>query len=162
MLRRLLVMRHAKSSWKSGAATDHARPLNARGRGAAPVVAAAMVEYGLVPDAVVASDAQRSRETWARCATLLPAPTLLRFTPTLYGSSLPAILGELRATPSACSTLLIIGHNPTWERLVFWLSDVDVVLKTAHVAVLEAAQPSWKHGLSGPGAWNAVRVLRPR
>ena len=63
MAKRLLVTRHAKSSWKSGEDSDHARPLNKRGRRDAPRVAAHLVGLGWVPEQVLSSDSQRTRET---------------------------------------------------------------------------------------------------
>ncbi len=65
MTRRLIVMRHAKSSWKHAGLTDHQRPLNKRGRKDAPRVARALIERGWTPRRVLSSDAARTRETWA-------------------------------------------------------------------------------------------------
>jgi phosphohistidine phosphatase len=162
MVRHLLVMRHAKSSWKSDAPSDHARPLNKRGRAAAPLMAAKLRELGLCPAAVFASDAQRARETWARCATELPPPAHLIFTSQLYFARFAGVLDELATAPDDLGVLLAIGHNPGWERLVGWLCDEQVIMKTANIAVLEAALPRWRDGLQAPGSWSLSRVLRPR
>ena len=61
-MKRLVVMRHAKSDWSSGASTDHARPLNQRGRREAPITAARLATLGWAPDRVSSSDSQRTRE----------------------------------------------------------------------------------------------------
>jgi phosphohistidine phosphatase len=66
MGKRLIIMRHAKSSWTSGASTDHQRPLNKRGRHAAPRIGARLRDIGWIPDMVIASDSERTRETWQR------------------------------------------------------------------------------------------------
>ena len=58
--RRLILMRHAKSSWKQPGLTDHDRPLNGRGRQDAPAMADALVARGWLPDAVVSSTAART------------------------------------------------------------------------------------------------------
>ncbi len=63
MTMRLIIMRHAKSDWNSGAASDHARPLNKRGRRDAPRVANRLGELGWQPDYVISSDSRRTRET---------------------------------------------------------------------------------------------------
>ena len=65
MHRRLIIMRHAKSSWTSGALSDHERPLNARGIRDAPRVGAALVKRGWLPQLVLSSDSERTRETFA-------------------------------------------------------------------------------------------------
>ncbi len=61
--RTLLIIRHAKSDWESGA-PDHERPLNARGRREAPKLGKHLAALGLRPDLVVCSDAARARQTW--------------------------------------------------------------------------------------------------
>jgi phosphohistidine phosphatase len=162
MRRRLLVMRHAKSSWKSAAASDHDRPLNRRGRGAAPLVAARIREIGWSPDAVLSSDAQRTRETWARCAPELPPPAYLRFSPTLYFGSLQAVRRELAMVPDEHHTLLTLGHNPGWEQLAQWLCGDAVLLKTADVILLEAPLSTWRAGLDEPGQWSRSQHIRAR
>ena len=69
MSRRVLIMRHAKSSWKNQALTDHQRPLNKRGRSDAPRIAAALKEMNWIPDRVFVSDSQRTLETLALLLT---------------------------------------------------------------------------------------------
>ena len=65
-MRQLLLLRHAKSSWDDPALSDHARPLNARGRRAATAMAQAMRELGLAPDIVLVSSARRTLQTLKR------------------------------------------------------------------------------------------------
>jgi len=63
MLSRLLLMRHAKSSWSDGQLTDHERPLNNRGRRAAAEIGSTLHARGYAPDIIWSSDAKRTRET---------------------------------------------------------------------------------------------------
>jgi phosphohistidine phosphatase len=62
-MRQLLLLRHAKSSWDDPDLPDHARPLNARGKRAAAVMAAVMQDLGLAPDIVLVSSARRTLQT---------------------------------------------------------------------------------------------------
>ena len=62
MQRRLMLMRHAKSSWKSQVPTDHERPLNERGRRDAARVGKRLAKLGWLPDVVVGSDSRRTEE----------------------------------------------------------------------------------------------------
>jgi phosphohistidine phosphatase len=162
MRRRLMLMRHAKSSWKSEAPTDHARPLNRRGREAAPLMADRLAGLGWCPELVIASDSRRTRETWARCAPGLPEPASIRFTPRLYFSGFEDVLDELAQAPDQHASLLALGHNPTWEELVRWTTGHDEVMKTANIALLEASLSSWQEGFATPGRWELIEVLRPR
>ena len=60
-MKTLLVLRHAKSSWKQAELSDHERPLNKRGRRDAPRVAAFIHDSGLGPDLILSSTAVRAR-----------------------------------------------------------------------------------------------------
>ena len=83
MQRRLMLMRHAKSSWKSQVPTDHERPLNERGRRDAARVGKRLAKLGWVPDLVVGSDSRRTEETWERMQKRFP-DARVRFTRALY------------------------------------------------------------------------------
>ena len=63
-MRRLMLLRHAKSDWSATGQADIDRVLSARGRNAAPKVGEYMAAHALVPDLVLVSSAQRTRETW--------------------------------------------------------------------------------------------------
>ena len=91
MSKRLIIMRHAKSSWTSGAASDHQRPLNKRGRRAAPLVAARLRDLGWIPDLVIASDSERTRETWQRMRAEFPQAIEERYSHSFYHGGLHAI-----------------------------------------------------------------------
>ena len=95
MQRRLIIMRHAKSSWNSPAATDHARPLNKRGQHDAPRVGTALVEQDWTPDLVLSSDSQRTRETFAGMTESFPGGIEVRFLSSFYHGGLNAIREEV-------------------------------------------------------------------
>ena len=99
MTRRLIVMRHAKSSWNSPAHSDHERPLNGRGRRDAPKIGAALVERGWTPELVLSSDAQRTRETFAGMSEFFPSAVEARYLTSFYHAGLGAAQGELPAVP---------------------------------------------------------------
>jgi len=160
--RRLLLMRHAKSSWKSQAATDHERPLNGRGRRAAPRMAAMLAERDWAPRAVLSSDACRTVQTWGRMEPLLPALQCLVWSPMLYFGDLDGIITAADAVPPDLDSLLMLGHNPTWEQLACWLCGEQLIMKTANIAVLEGQGGSWSRALGSHGSWRLVDLLRPR
>ncbi|MEE3242683.1 MAG: histidine phosphatase family protein, partial [Candidatus Thermoplasmatota archaeon] len=66
MISRLILMRHAKSSWKYPDLSDHERPLNKRGRKAAVKVAKELIRLEWIPDKLYSSDSERTKETWSR------------------------------------------------------------------------------------------------
>lgn len=157
--RRLVVMRHAKSSWTSGAATDHARPLNERGRRDAPRMGRALRERGWIPEQVLWSDATRTAQTWALAAPELgpvPASACGR----LYLADVSVMFELALDWSTSLGTVLLLGHNPFCEEAVSLLSGREEVMTTANVALLEGEGASWAEALGGP--WRLVDLLRPR
>ncbi|WP_170429332.1 SixA phosphatase family protein [Ruegeria arenilitoris] len=107
MSRRLILTRHAKSSWDSLALADHDRPLNKRGRKSAPAIGAWLRENEWLPDEVLSSTATRTRETWDRMG--LQANKLC-FHRALYHAEPADMLIELSGATG--HTVLMLGHNP--------------------------------------------------
>jgi phosphohistidine phosphatase len=106
MTKTLILMRHAKSSWDAPVAGDHARPLNDRGRKSAKALGDWMRAKGWLPDQVLSSSSERTRETFAGLGISV-APT---FTGDLYHAGPDQILPVLaRATGQM---VLFLGHNP--------------------------------------------------
>ena len=111
MTKRLILTRHAKSSWDDPRMSDHDRPLNARGRGAAADLGAWLASRGYLPDQVLCSDAARTRETWERMAPgLLPTQPELVLKPALYHAGTEVMLAVLRHGRG--DTVMMLGHNP--------------------------------------------------
>lgn len=161
MKRRLILMRHAKSAWNTGAHGDHERPLNLRGRRDAPHLGQLIAARGLVPAMVISSDATRTRETWDGLLESMPEDLEPRFTDALYLSGLAAIRAEIEAVPDAVPSLLMLGHNPGFSMAAGWLSGQEIELKTAFAAVLEAESATWSETLK-LGYWRLADLLTPQ
>ncbi len=110
MTLRLILIRHAKSSWDDPLGPDHDRPLNKRGQKAAPAIGAWLLKNGYLPQEVVSSTARRTVETWERMATTFPDGALLRRDPDLYHATPHTMLNSLQSC--AASTVMMLGHNP--------------------------------------------------
>jgi len=160
MKKRLIIMRHAKSSWTSGAATDHQRPLNKRGRNAAPLVGARLRDLGWIPDLVIASDSQRTRETWQRMQAEFPDSIEERFNSDFYHGGLADIANACARLTNDISTVLVLGHNPGWEGAVAELAGQWVRMTTANAALLESDIDGWAKTMEQN--WGLVDVLRPK
>ncbi|PID60338.1 MAG: phosphoglycerate mutase [Gammaproteobacteria bacterium] len=109
---RLIVTRHAKSSWSDLTLSDHARPLKGRGKRAASELGQWLVAHGHLPDAVLSSDSQRTRETWQLAAdamSVAPEPIWL---PDLYLASPNDLLSIVQQASGRSRTLMVIAHNP--------------------------------------------------
>jgi phosphohistidine phosphatase SixA len=162
MLRRLIVMRHAKSSWRSEATDDHARPLNKRGRREAPVVAQRLQEIGWTPEVILSSDALRARETLTAMLDGFSPRPQVAFLPSLYHGGIHELRKAVAGLSPEIKVVLALGHNPGWQDAVDWLCGEEVELKTANAALLESSGDSWRDALHGEGAWHLLEVLRPK
>ncbi len=108
---RLILTRHAKSSWDDPAQPDHDRPLNDRGCRSARALGDWLASRGYEPEEVLCSTAERTRETWTRIAQApLEVRPHLRYEPGLYQASSEKMLAILRT--ATAPTVMMIGHNP--------------------------------------------------
>jgi phosphohistidine phosphatase len=119
--KRLLILRHAKSSWDDPGLDDHERPLAPRGRRAVEAIAAHLSAAEIRPDLVLCSTARRTRETLAGIA--VGGEHLIE--PGLYSASCEEVLARLRQLPESVSCAMLVGHNPTVHMLVLRLTNHD-------------------------------------
>ncbi len=109
-MKRLILTRHAKSSWDDPLTPDHDRPLNERDKAAAADLGQWLASRGYVPDEVLVSDSLRTRKTWSGIAPALPGTPLLELKPALYHAGPDVMLAVLRHASGDC--VMLIGHNP--------------------------------------------------
>lgn len=159
---RLIVMRHAKSSWKEQGQEDHERPLNKRGRRDAPRIAEKLAELGWTPASAFVSDAVRTQETWGlmQGAWGDDVEVDVELRPDLYLAGLQEVKDVFDDHPDATSPALVLGHNPGWEAMASELSGRPLSLTTANAVLLESDADEWTAALAGP--WKIAQVLRPR
>ena len=159
---RLILLRHAKSSWKTNASSDHERPLNKRGRRDAPTIAETLLSKGWIPELVLCSSAARTQETWLHMEGIFPGEIPIQFLPTLYHASAKTGLQTLSHTPKAHQTVLMLGHNPGWESLLEVLCGESHKLTTTNAALLSVDAEDWVEATTLSGAWTLHDILRPR
>lgn len=106
----LILTRHAKSDWGDPRLADFDRPLNDRGRRAAPLIGAWLAGQGLTPGEVIVSGARRTGETWGGIAGALDDAPAARSDRRLYDATPETILGVLRGATAPVT--MLIGHNP--------------------------------------------------
>ncbi len=161
MERRIILMRHAKSSWKKEAPTDHARPLGKRGKRDAPRIAAELAKLGWAPELVLSSDSARTRQTWAHMEPVFEHPEVT-FTRRLYLAGLGEVRSEVALAPPEVRTLLLLGHNDGWEEVLTFLTGEDQRLPTAAAALLEGTGATWVDAWNIAPSWKIHRILRPK
>jgi phosphohistidine phosphatase len=110
-MRRLMLLRHAKTERAEPGERDRDRKLTKRGRADAPVIGAYMARHGLVPDLALLSPATRVQKTWTLLAAAFAKKPRVVSDERIYNSgpeTLMAVIGETRTARS----LLLVGHNP--------------------------------------------------
>lgn len=145
MSKQLLIMRHAKSSWTEPGKTDFERSLNKRGRRVAPLMGRFIHDQGIKPDRIVSSSAYRAKETTELFAEACGvAEQDIEFVKYLYHAPASEYL-ELfdRFDDEAVETLMVVGHNPGLEELVYSLSKMYESMPTAAIAHFEFEQDEW-------------------
>jgi phosphohistidine phosphatase len=151
-LKRLLLLRHAKSSLGDASLADFDRPLNERGTEAASFVGRFMRKRKLNPDLVLCSPAERARQTAALVAEAakLAAPT--RFDERIYEAT-PARLAEVVSqVEDGMDEILLVGHNPGLEGLLELLTGESRHLPTATLAGVALDVEKWSKLREGAGS----------
>ncbi|MEV4790034.1 SixA phosphatase family protein [Streptomyces tuirus] len=167
-LRRLIVLRHAKSTWPLDV-VDHERPLAPRGRRDAPAAGRALADADLLPDLALCSTAVRARRTWDLAAAEWGTPPPVRHDRRLYAAGPSGLLAVVHEVPAAVETLLLLGHNPGLEELVLALAgdglddtleQVRTKFPTSAIAVLAWRGTAWRDLAPGTALLTSVTVPR--
>ena len=159
MGKRLLLLRHAKSSWNHPHLRDHDRPLNARGRRTAPAVGAELLERGWAPDVVLCSTAVRAQETWSAMADRFPDAVRIDDS-RLYMGGLWQIRDAVGGLDEGFDTAWVVGHNPGWEDAAYELCGFDGPMKTADSVGMSSRHESW--AAAAESAWTFLDHLSAR
>jgi phosphohistidine phosphatase len=165
-VRRLHLLRHAKSSWDDPTLDDHERPLAPRGRKAAKRIASWMREHDIRPQLVVSSSAIRAQETLAGVRRGLGEPGV-SIEDALYAASAQALLRRVRALPDEVHEAMLVGHNPGLADLLLLLAApgelrerAEAKVPTGALATLEADIAGWSD--LAPGGARLVALVLPR
>jgi phosphohistidine phosphatase len=142
-MKTLLVMRHAKSSWAEPTQADHDRPLNKRGKKAAPLMGRLLQERDAVPDLILSSTAMRAVSTARAVAESCGYAGVVEERRELYLAEPEGYLAVIRGVPSEVGRLLVVGHNPGAENLIEELTGELAEMPTAAIARIALAVDTW-------------------
>lgn len=160
-MKTLLLMRHAKSSWKHAELPDHERGLAKRGKKDAPLMGQLLKDKELVPQVILSSSAARARQTAEAVAEACGFRGAPEFQDALYLAEPEGCITALRAVPDSVERVLVIGHNPGLEGLLQMLSGRVEALPTGAVAFLSLPLARWAE-IGAESEGELVEVMRPR
>ncbi len=151
-MRELLILRHAKSSWTDAGLSDHDRPLNGRGRRAAPRMGELILAERILPEHVLCSTAKRARATAKRAMRAAGYEGKIEKLPELYLASVEEILHVLATASDEHGRVMVVGHNPGMESLVARLTGTHHAFPTAALAHVSLGVDRWPEAPEAHGA----------
>ena len=160
-MKTLLILRHAKSSWKREDLSDHDRPLKKRGTADAVRIGELIREQDLTPDLIISSTAKRARTTARLVAEACHYDDEIRYTRDFYGADPADYIQVLRQLDNSHRRVMVIGHNPGLELLLETLTGAYESLPSAALAQVSLPIESW-HDLSEDAPGELVNLWVPR
>ena len=155
-MKKLTLIRHAKSSREQTLLRDIDRPLSDRGRQDAPLIGHHLKEiHDFAPDAFISSPALRARTTAEiiQCGAALTHLTI-REEPRIYEAPVNTLAAVLREIPENLRHAVLFGHNPGLENLANWLCGQRAIygLRTGGVVMLQLNLDAWTEVRPGCGS----------
>ena len=160
-MKTLLILRHAKSSWKDREKSDHGRSLNKRGKRDAPRMGLLAAEHGLCPDLILSSTAKRARSTAEAAGSEAGYAGAIQLERRLYLANPSEIIEVIRESAGDAASVMVVGHNPGLEELVARFGGAGEPLPTAALAEVHLEIPAWS-GLTLQSPATLANLWRPR
>jgi phosphohistidine phosphatase len=143
MVKHLILLRHAKSSWNDNRIDDHERPLDERGKKDAPAMARWLREQQLTPDHVYCSTAKRTQATIDLMSEEWNPVPIVEFVSELYLARAGVYLSMASRFSNQVKCGMLVGHNPGIEIFVGQIAEEIDHMPTCAMAVLHVNIPSW-------------------
>jgi len=147
----LLLLRHAKSSWKDDSVKDFDRPLNQRGLKAATQVGKLLRKRKPKPDLVLSSPAERARQTAQLMLESSRINVELRYDERIYEAGAARLLEIVSQIEDSADSVMLVGHNPGMEELLKALTGEERHLSTAMLTCVELNVEKWNKIKPGTG-----------
>jgi phosphohistidine phosphatase len=159
-MKTLFLLRHAKSSWQNEGQPDSERPLNERGKRAAPLIGKFMRQQKMRPDLILCSPAERARQTIALVGAAAAFKAELRYDERIYAATAARLFAVVSQIDESACRVLIVGHNPGLEELLESLTGEIQHMPTAALAHLTLGVEKWAD--AGEQSGELVRLVKPK
>ncbi len=153
-MKTVILVRHAKSSWKDSRLKDFDRPLNRRGKRDAPLMGKKIREREILPDLILSSPAKRARKTAIRIAEEIGYPKeKIRYDDKMYHSDALYLLDLVRSQDDEHTSIMLFGHNPDFNDLADMLLEHNPssMIPTTGVHCIRFAVDRWRKVHEGKG-----------
>ncbi|MGB3137691.1 MAG: histidine phosphatase family protein [Nodosilinea sp.] len=161
MTKQLILFRHGKSDWDTSYGRDRDRAVAPRGLTAAKTMGKLLATADKVPDLAITSSAVRARATLDLAAQAGDWHCPVEVTDALYEASIEQVLEVIHQVPDHHSSLMLVGHQPTWsDAVTYFMGGGAVNMPTAVMACLEFEVMTWSQVDYGLGT--LLWLLPPR
>lgn len=145
-MKNLILIRHSKSSWTDFSISDKERPLNARGKKAAPFMAEILKKQGVMFELLICSPAQRAYSTAKKFAEVFGYDKKqIQIEEVLYGAATHEILDVIQAVDDKYNCVALVGHNPDLTQFNNFLNDTYIDnIPTTGIVSINFDINSWK------------------
>ncbi len=145
-MKQIILIRHAKSSWKDYTIDDFDRPLNKRGKRDAPFMAEKLRDRGLVIDLIISSPANRAITTAKTFAEILGySADNIRQDKSIYEAATQTIISIINELEDEVNTVILFGHNPAFTYAANYLSGIRIDnVPTCGIVCMESSAENWK------------------
>jgi phosphohistidine phosphatase len=142
-MKTLLILRHAKSSWKNLSLADIDRPLNKRGKRDAPRMGALLLEEDLVPDLIISSPAARARKTAKAVSNNSGYEGKIEIQADFYPGDPDSFIEAFYSIPDKFDRVMVVAHNPGLEELLYVLTGESARMPTSALAQVALPIERW-------------------
>lgn len=144
-MKKLILIRHAKSDWSNPLSEDFLRPLNKRGKKNAPLMAKVLKEKNIRPDLIISSPSIRTKQTLEYFIKELNYNDEVRFEESIYEAPYENLLKVIKDIPNIHKTVFLMGHNPGLCDLTNFLVDKNFEnIPTCGIVEIDFNAKSWQ------------------
>jgi phosphohistidine phosphatase len=143
-MKKLYIIRHAKSSWKDLSLSDFGRPLNKRGIKDALIIGQMIKRENILPDIIISSPAKRANSTACIIANELEYTKSISFDSNIYEAGLSTLQNIIGHIDNTNESVFLFGHNPGLGMLADSLVGIYDNIPTCGVVAIEFTCSQWK------------------
>jgi len=142
-MKKVFLMRHAKSSWKDANVPDHDRPVKKKGEKDVKAMAKMLKHKKHLPDLILCSSAERAKQTAVLFKKASSYEGKIEYNDKLYMAEVPDLIAALKESPRKAKSVMVIGHNPGLEALLQTLTGKVETLPTSSIAYISLPIEEW-------------------
>ena len=141
-MKKLYIIRHAKSSWSDETLDDFERPLNKRGKANAPMMGERLKEKGVMPDIIISSPAKRAKTTAEIIAKKVGYKNIL-FLDDIYEATSETLSKIVKRLDESYKIIFLVGHNPSLNELAYKLAGFSENIPTCGIVEIDFKCKKW-------------------